>query len=116
MPAKPTRPPPDPRATKPARPVTTAATARPGDDELRRRLGEHVRILGLVDLTDAQLDTELTAALEQRGLPRQAGQDCIAHSVRLGSAASRSTSGARSSSRPTAFVTADRSIDEANDE
>lgn len=65
MPPRARKPPPDPRTIHPPGPAAAAA-ARPGDTELRRRLGEHVRVLGLVDLTDAELDAHLAAALEQR--------------------------------------------------
>lgn len=62
MPPMTRKPPPDPRATH----ATVAAPGRIDDAELRRRLGEHVRILGLVDLTDAELDAHLAAALEHK--------------------------------------------------
>ena len=64
MPPRTRKPPPDPRAAHIPKPAPVAP--RLDDGELRRRLGEHVRVLGLVDLTEAELDAHLAAALDQR--------------------------------------------------
>lgn len=58
MPPRSRRPPPDPRAihAEPPRP--------PDDAELRRRILEHIRTLGLIDLTEGELDGHLAWALQ----------------------------------------------------
>src|SRR5690606_39320334 len=60
MPPRARRPPPDPRT------IHDAPPKPPDDAELRRRLLEHIGTLGLIDLSETELDEHLAWAL-QRG-------------------------------------------------